>query len=242
MEPGNWSKAERANKDGTRQLSSRRAPQQTTPCVCPSDACPSGQGSKTSIQASPTSGPSSCAPPMPAAASGPAVGESMGTSLLRIVSQLFVLLWVLWTWARRVFKARCFRDLSQIAGLKSWGAWCRVWILCSSKRSSRFWAPSPLWVAAPGLGFMRLSPSFSYPFQCQPSFIRCFRVVQSVFRFFSEEVVLYVAVDPMWTWDEFRISYVAILNWNPTIVLLLCTGSGVWAVYVRTLSLTIQMC
>lgn len=50
--------------------------------------------------------------------------------------------------------------------LKSWGTW---WVCtpCSSRKSSRFWLSSQLWIATSNVGFMAtLCSSLSYPLCC----------------------------------------------------------------------------
>lgn len=103
-----------------------------------------------------------------------------------------------------VSKARCFGAHCSSAGLKSWG--CPMW------------GPNPLhlgfefaldnaWVAAPGMGFtVRLCPSLFYLLACGPSVIRRWvGAAQTIFRFFPEEAVPYIAADSVYLWDEFRI-------------------------------------
>lgn len=94
------------------------------------------------------------------------------------------------------------------AGLKSWGAQYGVLTLHSSGRNSGFWVPSPLWVAAPAFPTCFNAVSLL--------FTRCEGVTPPVFRFFSEEIVPYIAINSVCLWQEVSLgsSYVAILNRN----------------------------
>lgn len=83
---------------------------------------------------------------------GPGVGKSMQVNPLRTVSPFTVALWVSWMKAPLAFKARCFWVRLSGSGLKSWGTKSRVQAFCYSRRSSRLWVFSWLWLARPGLG------------------------------------------------------------------------------------------
>lgn len=105
------------------------------------------------------------------------------------------------------------------AGLKSWGTWCEVWSLCSSERSSRFWAPSQLWAIMLGVEFiLRLWLSLSYPLCCAfpLSFAQCEGVTMSVFRLFCRGNVSICSCSFVVSigGDELSIIYIAILNQN----------------------------
>ena len=102
------------------------------------------------------------------------------------------------------------------AGLKSWGAGCRVPTLHCSGRISRFWVPTWLWVAVLG-GLYGEVVSQACPLTLMwPSLLCWCRSRSARFWFFSEEVVPYFAVDPICLWEEMNSgsSYVVILNWN----------------------------
>ena len=74
---------------------------------------------------------------------------------------------ILRTWACWFSKLEVLRALLSGAGPKSWGTQCKVQILDSSRRSSRIWVSSHLWVASPKVMFMaRLCSSPSCTLWC----------------------------------------------------------------------------
>lgn len=119
-------------------------------------------------------------------------------SPLIAVSQMVIALRALLTWAWLVSKLDAC--LSSV-GLKSWGAWSGTQIICSSGSSSGFWVLSRLWATALGgkwglpwdyglassTGLDMGLPSFS---------------LRPVFRFFSDEVVPYLAIYSMSSWEK----------------------------------------
>lgn len=89
--------------------------------------------------------------------------------------------------------------------LKSWSITCDVHTHCYLGRSCEFWVPSWLYATMPGVEFIIQYYNLSHMFQCEYEFSLIFPgVTQLDSKFLSEEIVLYVAVDsvyssPSWT-------------------------------------------
>lgn len=131
-------------------------------------------------------------------------------------------LWVLWMWAQLILKARCFAVYLSDAVSKSWGA-CEAKTLCTTGRSAEFWVASSLCVTTHRVNLQRdfvsvsLLPALIIKKNCHMfrSYSGTFQILD-LFHLSLEEVVPYVATDPMCLWDEVfsGSAYVTILNLN----------------------------
>lgn len=134
-------------------------------------------------------------------------------SLLRILYSFTVVLW----------PHRCkpcwLSELFVLGPVSEWSL--KRWVLhVGSKHFAPQGEASPncmiLWW---GCGLWRVYVSISFPFDVGDMGILawCGEVSNLISAFLSEEIVLCVAVDSMYPWDEVSSggSYVAILDWNP---------------------------
>lgn len=106
-------------------------------------------------------------------------------------------------------------------GLECWGARCEFQTLCSSGGSSELCDPCSCRIYREIISQPLLLVSCVGFF----TFTKCVRIAQLVWGFFSEEIVLYVAVDSGCSWEmvSSRSLYVSILNHNSLFVLFLST-------------------
>lgn len=86
------------------------------------------------------------------------------------------------------------------ASLKILGAWCAVWTLCSSGRSSRFASSLPI-VGCPARGSV-YGKIYSSLLVALSMFAQFHGAAHLVFRSFSEEALPCLAVDSMCPWKE----------------------------------------
>lgn len=125
-------------------------------------------------------------------------GRWVWRSPLKVIAQFTTALWVSWVWAPLVFSDMFWGLIFQVLVLK-----VRVPAVGYEPFAPQGEAPDFefwLWVATPGVGFVA-SLSLICPM---------WRVALPVFRFFSEKIFSYIAIDSVYLWE----SYVTILNQN----------------------------
>ena len=122
----------------------------------------------------------------------------------RTVSQFIIVLWVSWSQSLLTFQINVLWASLLGPGLNSWDAICGVQAVSSSSRNSGFWGMltvdccSELWFMT------RLCLSLSYPLQCGlflfPQCIRINQLVSLPPKSTTQEIISYIAVDPLYPW------------------------------------------
>lgn len=138
---------------------------------------------------------------------------------LRAVSHVATALWVSLTWTRWFSKWDAVQDCLSSAGPKSWDAWCGVWALHSSGRSSGFcflpvcglcctrsWVCGDLWyrLSSPlWLSFLLIGLMYSHH-------------SDSLWAFIWEGIVPYGAADSVCPWEDGSLGSSKVASWtNP---------------------------
>lgn len=161
---------------------------------------------------------------------------SLCASPLREAAQFPPFLWVHWTWASLVFKARCFEGLSLCC--RSPGLAFLMWSTnpLLFRENSGFVRSLPILSHCAGGGVFGERPCLYLPYssQCGP-FTNCEETVQLFFMSFSEGSFPYVAVGSVCPWAvNFRIFLCQQVEPPPKFYLKIQIQSNLFEIYLNS--------